>query len=153
MQTHWIFPLHRSLSTAEALPLVDALTRALADWKAHGAAVEVELQLRFQQWILIRAVSANASGCSIDWLQRTVAEVLAAHGLQTAPDTTAWLYDHQTDTVHPVARAVAVAAVRSGEWPGDRLVADQTVVHRQTFEDIVRPVQQSWLKTFVPQPV
>jgi hypothetical protein len=153
MQTHWIFSLHRPLSASEAERLLKDLTSALSNWKAHGAPVEAEVELRFRQWLLVRAASGNASGCSVDWLQRTVSEVLADQELQIAPDATAWLYEPATDAVTPVPRATAIAAIRSGEWPAYQLVADQTVVHCQTFDAIVRPVSQSWLKTFVPQPV
>jgi hypothetical protein len=70
----WIFAADRILTGKEQEILETELPQFLAQWAAHGEAVDAAYELRHSQFLFIGAsdTAANPSGCSIDTMTRFV---------------------------------------------------------------------------------
>ncbi len=64
----WIYQSNRNFTEEELQEINDLLTQFLAEWTAHGAALEAAFEIRYNRFIIIGLDQSNAaaSGCSID---------------------------------------------------------------------------------------
>lgn len=70
----WIFTLSREVDGKLKESFLKAIKEKLSQWHAHGEPVQHEAYLIDNKFLEIKAYSYT-SGCSIDWLIRTVKEV------------------------------------------------------------------------------
>ena len=145
MQLSWIYTLEHPLGDIQKGKIVTELLNALSEWKAHGTPVAAELHVEEGQFLCIRALNAP-SGCSIDWLHRTVSAQLAAQGLPAAGNEWVWFRGPggATERIHHTAVREALAA---GTLTPDTLVYD-THGYLEGLP-LLRPLRETWLQRWV----
>ncbi len=123
----WVFGSSKPLSEKEASMLLERVDEFLADWKAHGdplTAARMFSSARFLT-IAVDQDTANASGCSIDGLFRSLKELEVQIGASLL-DRSLVYYSDATGT-HSVHRDEFSALAASGNVTGETAVFDPTV--------------------------
>jgi len=85
MVNKWIYPLKNKLTHTEKEVIFNELNQNLKDWNSHGKPIQYSVQMLFNQVIIIEAIT-ETSGCSIDYLQKKVYEVLHHHRIEILPN-------------------------------------------------------------------
>lgn len=78
----WIYPAKTQIEQEQLTILEQKLADFLANWKAHGEPVSAAFRILENRFILITA-DANctaATGCSIDFMRRSVSQALKSLG-------------------------------------------------------------------------
>lgn len=148
----WIFPANRDLSaqTAEIAALLDPF---LAQWSAHGAAVEAQAALLCGHFLVIAEGQAgeSSSGCSQDALRGCISrlESLLASPLM-AGGRLFWV-DGQ-GKVQCVDRAGFKAAIQAGAVNAESPVFDTLIqkVSDLRLGSFLKPASQSWHASLFP---
>lgn len=140
--------LDRSLDTAAADSLTMALTQALHQWKAHQQPIQGHTRVQDGRAVLVEALD-DPSGCSADWLRRTVElTVLQATGAGLA-DAAAVVYRAADGSLASIPMQQVQHALATGQLTAETLVYDITVVHRDTFDGLVAPLRATWLNRYL----
>lgn len=73
----WIFQSSRPLVGQMRTDIDDQLTEFLSNWAAHGLSLMTAYEIRYDRFIVIAVDEevANATGCSIDGMMRTVQSI------------------------------------------------------------------------------
>lgn len=83
MQNIWIFQLADRLTASQKEALEQGLGVYVRDaWKAHGAPVPGEMEIRHDQFLIIQAEPGSTSGCSIDAMTKAANTALQSVGAQ-----------------------------------------------------------------------
>lgn len=125
----WVFGSSKPLSEKESAMLLERVDAFLAQWKAHGdplTAARMFSRSRFLT-IAVDQNSANASGCSIDGLFRSLKELETEIGASLV-DRSLVYYSDDAGT-HSVHRDEFAALAASGAVTGATCVFDPTVTH------------------------
>jgi len=144
----WVFAAPRPLQPAEADALLARVDGFLEGWAAHGAPVLGARDLRHGQFLLVAADerATGVSGCSIDTLFHTLAEVEEALGTELRRTASLVLYRDASGAVRAAERAEFRRLAQGGEVGEDTVVFDNTVA---TVGDLragrwERPFRDSW---------
>ncbi len=81
MVNKWIFPLSKKLTLEEWSIIEKNINTQLSDWNTHGKPIDYEVEILFHQVIVIEAFTST-SGCSIDFLQKKIRDLLASYQLE-----------------------------------------------------------------------
>lgn len=125
----WVFGSSKRLSEKESGMLLQRVDEFLADWKAHGdplSAARIFSRQRFLT-IAVDQKSANASGCSIDGLFRSLKELETQIGASLVDRSLVYYSDAQG--THSVHRDEFSALAASGAVTPSTCVFDPTVTH------------------------
>ena len=144
----WVFAAPRPLQPTEADALLARVDGFLERWAAHGAPVLGARDLRHGQFLLVAADerATGVSGCSIDTLFHTLAEVEEALGTELRRTASLVLYRDASGAVRAAERAEFRRLAQGGEVGEDTVVFDNTVA---TVGDLragrwERPFRDSW---------
>lgn len=131
----WIFPLSRSLTSAERQTLETRLAGFVSDWKAHGAPVAGGFQVEFDQFVLVAADEAQTGvgGCSIDGLFRNVDRLCTELGVSFLTPQFVQFFEGETLTVD--SREGFRTRVSAGEVGGETIVLDNTITTLGDFRN------------------
>ena len=79
----WIYQADRQLNEKEISEIKAHGNRFINEWSAHGAAMQADFQIFYNQFIVIFADESliKASGCSVDASIRFIKEIEAAYHL------------------------------------------------------------------------
>lgn len=146
----WVFGSDRALDANEAAPLLTAVDRFLAQWKAHGAPLDAARDWRDDRFLIIGVDSTreNASGCSIDGLFRSL------QALERSLETKLLgggrvFYRDESGTTAVATRAEFASLAGSGSVTTTTPVFDMSVTTvaawRERFE---APAGDAWTKSF-----
>ena len=147
----WLFPLDRTLATAEA----DALRQSVADWlpswQSHGRPVQAEAAVLAGRALTVGAVisetdlNAGVSGCGIDSMERAVAAALDAHALELASPLAVTFRDASGDWQN-APRPAFRRLTKSGEAGPETPVLDvtATTVGELRADGVERPAGETW---------
>lgn len=123
----WVFAADRPLTALDRQRLLASVDAFLEQWKAHGHPLTVARELRYDRFLLVGVdeASAGASGCSIDAMVRTLADLERALQVQ--------LLDHgpvlfrRGDAIERLPRPAFAELARTGAVSPDTVVFDNTV--------------------------
>ena len=142
MQSHWIFQLNRNLHPTESDQLTTLLQTSLAEWKAHGVPVKHRLAVLHDRFVVIHALS-DASGCSIDWLNREVEQHVAQVSAAIEdPSQICYRTESGIECLHFMN---LIQAIRAKGISPQTIMFDNTVVHGGTMADWEKRIEDSWL--------
>lgn len=143
----WVFAAPRALAPAGATALLEGVDGFLERWRAHGVPVVGARDWRYDRFLLVGADerATGVSGCSIDSLFRTLAEVQRQVGADFLDRSRVW-FRGEDGEIRSVARPEFRTLARAGE------VGEETVVFDNTVDTVgaVRggrwevPLRESW---------
>jgi len=148
MQTHWIFPLQAPLSEEEAAALAQRIRQSLAGWQAHGSPIRGEAVIRAGRFVFVQATDLP-SGCSIDWMRTTIAELAGECGHALAEPGKVF-FRQPGGEVGEIDFRDAGERIASGELGPETVIFDHTVANENRFEPFEKPLRESWLSRYLP---
>jgi hypothetical protein len=142
----WVFPAADRLSADAEQALLRAVDAFLAAWRAHGAPLTCGREWRDGRFLVVAVDQrpADASGCSIDGLFRTLRTLEPALGTTLLPGGLVYWRDDE-GLVRSATRPQFAAHAATGAVRADTPVFDPSVDTlgrwRREFE---RPAGSSW---------
>lgn len=124
----WIFAADRELTPEASDQLLSRVDAFLAEWSAHGHALTVARDWRYDRFLLVGVdeASAGASGCSIDSMVRTLTELEQALAVQLL-DHGPVLFRQESGTIARLSRPAFAELARGGGVTPDTIVFDNTL--------------------------
>lgn len=142
----WVFPLSRTLTSADREATMGVVDRFLDTWAAHGSPLRSARRLEDDRFLLIGVdVDAEApSGCSIDALVRSLralGEELDVSFVDHAP-----VWYRASDGIRSIARAEFRALAEAGDVTPDTPVFDTSLTSVAQAHDgsLERRARDSW---------
>jgi hypothetical protein len=143
----WIFGSDRPVTGAAAERLLGEVDRFLEEWRAHGEPLRCGRLWTDDRFLVVGVdqSTANASGCSIDGLFRTLKMLERPIGARLVGGGQVYYRDH-TGVAQCVPRAELDGLVASGAVGPDTTVFDTSITDlgewREKFE---RPARKTWV--------
>ena len=124
----WVFGAEPGLDDDRAAPLLAAVDRFLASWKAHGVPLRAARSWRHDRFLIVCADTETAlpSGCSIDALTGVLREMEGLLGVRFLGNEVVWYRDshgHIRRASRPEFRSLATR----GAVTGDSIVFDNSL--------------------------
>jgi hypothetical protein len=125
----WVFGAPRPFTPETAERLLAGVDGFLARWAAHGAPVLGARELRHHRFLLVAADerATGVSGCSIDTIFHTLAELEAALGIDLRRTASLVFYRDAQGAVQAAERPAFRALAAAGSVNEDTPVFDNTV--------------------------
>ena len=142
----WVFAASRPVTGDAAERLLDAVDRHLEQWAAHGAPLTSGRAWTEEHFLTVAVDqrTANASGCSIDGLFRTLQHLEREIGASLVGGGRV-LYRDSSGTVHSVTRDEWSALGAQHEVDAATPVFDPTVTSLGDWRDrFETPARESW---------
>lgn len=146
----WIFASDHPLAQPAADRLLREVDAFLERWQAHGAPLRCARQWKDDRFLAIGVdpTTANASGCSIDGLFRTLQALESVIGSRLVGGGRVF-YREASGVPHVVTRDEFADLVRIGIVTRETLLLDTALTSaadwRERFE---RPTGESWAASF-----
>lgn len=146
----WIYVLSKELNEAELTQFIQNCKDFTSSWTAHDQPLSASFEI-YQNRLLIMKVDEsayNASGCSIDKLQRFIQmqekefEMQLLNRLLVALDV--------NDTIMVVHSSKIKELLSSKVITGDTPVYDTVITSSQELKDWKKPLKNTWLCKYLP---
>lgn len=145
----WIYIISRELNSEELNLLNEYCIRFINEWTAHEMKLEASYEI-FQNRLLIIKVnesSYNASGCSIDKLQRFVRELEVSMNVELL-NRLYVAYDFN-DKLKVIYADAIPELIAGGEMSEATLIYDNTISSSFEFASWKKPLKETWLKKYL----
>ncbi|MEO6538011.1 MAG: hypothetical protein ABIT07_08515 [Ferruginibacter sp.] len=150
----WIYQSSRLFLISEALELEEILQGFVTTWKSHGTPVKGFANLFFGRFIVLMAdeSATGVSGCSTDSSVHLIKSIEKKYQLQMFNrELLAFIVK---DKIEQLPLSQLSYAVQNKFIDQETLYFNNTILTRtQLEENWITPVQQSWLKKFLPSTV
>jgi hypothetical protein len=143
----WVFASERALDTDAARRLLDETDIFLERWQAHGEPLRAARKFTDDRFLVIGVdpTTANASGCSIDGLFRTLKTLEAEIGTRLLGGGRVF-YRDQEGVTHAVSRAGFVKLAENGEVSAETPVFDTSLTTADEYlRGFERPAGETWV--------
>lgn len=150
MQHIWIFQLEAQLESAQEATVLEGLQRLVESWKAHGAPVPGQAEIRYSRFVQVQATPGTTSGCSIDSMTKGVRSLLEEHGLTLLEPNFVFYRDAEGGLVYEDFQGLS-KKVREGVLGPDTVIFDTTMNQSSDLSKWEVPLKASWLKRFLPK--
>jgi hypothetical protein len=143
----WVFGSDKLVTGAAAERLLAEVDRFLEQWRAHGAPLRCGRLWTDSRFLVVGVdqSDANASGCSIDGLFRTLQALESEIGARFVGGGRVYYRDH-SGVAQCVSRSELDGLVASGAVGPDTAVFDTSITDlgewRERFE---RPARKTWV--------
>jgi hypothetical protein len=143
----WVFGSDRPVTGPAAQRLLGEVDRFLEDWKAHGAPLRCSRLWRDDRFLVIGVdqSDANASGCSIDGLFRSLRALEQEIGAKLVGGGRVYYRDH-SGVAQSAERSELDGLVARGEVGPNTVVFDPSITDlgewRAKFE---QPARKTWV--------
>lgn len=143
----WIFGSDQPVTGAHAERLLSEVDRFLEEWRAHGQPLRCGRLWADNRFLVVGVdqSDANASGCSIDGLFRTLQQLERTIGARLVGGGRVYYRDH-AGAAQSIARAELDGLVAKGEVGPDTAVFDTSITDlgewRERFE---QPARKTWV--------
>ena len=144
MQHTWIFQLAEDIPADQQAPLQASLVRLTADWKAHGAPVPGEADIRHDRFVVVQAEPGSTSGCSIDAMTHGVEDLLSQAQLRLLPPNYIF-FRHDDGTLDHLDFRDMPEAIRDGRLHAGTIVYDSSLNQTNDLKRWEVKLQDSWL--------
>jgi hypothetical protein len=150
-QYTWFYSLKSPLSELDAEKLAAAFESFLQKWKSHGIAVEGEISIRYNRFVIARSnpERERPSGCSIDTLKRTVEQVFAQKAIEWL-DSGYIFYRDAEGAILPLHFRDIPSMIASGRLHADTVVFDHSLDQSDDLDRWEVTLAQTWLKRYLP---
>jgi hypothetical protein len=148
----WVFGSDRPVTGPAAEQLLGEVDRFLEEWRAHGEPLRCGRLWADHRFLVVGVdqSTANASGCSIDGLFRTLQQLERPIGARLVSGGHVYYRDH-AGVAQCVPRAELDGLVAKGEVGPDTAVFDTSITDlgewRERFE---RPARKTWVGDLLP---
>ena len=143
----WVYQANRSLELEEIEKIKIAASHFLADWAAHGNALNATFDVLYDRFLVLMVdeVSALASGCSIDASVKFIKELEQVFSISLF-DRMTIVYKHG-DKLFSCSMEQFEELLGVGEWNENTIVFKNTITTKEAFENAWEvPVKNSWHK-------
>ena len=151
----WIYTADRFLNNEEVAEIRSRLDQFLDQWQAHGSPILNFGDIYHNKFLVLFADESRsyASGCSIDSSVRFIRDLGELIG--TDFFTRLEIQYHDGHAIKTLAGTKALKeAMESGNTDQNTIIFDHTVKDKSEFmTSWQKPVKDSWLKRFIPQPI
>jgi hypothetical protein len=147
----WFYTLPQSLTAAQQKSLEAAFQVFLDSWKTHGKPVQARIEVRHGRFVLIQSDPSDSrpSGCSIDSMRRTVEQILTQHELSWLDNAYVHFKD-ENGAIRSLHFRELPALAQAGHLQPDTLVFDHTLSQTDDLSKWEVPLEQTWLKRYLP---
>ena len=146
----WIYQINRELAREEEEKLIDACTRFLAEWTAHGSKLAASVKIFNHRLLVIAADEsyAGASGCSID------SQVAFLRDIQLKLDIDLFSRSNIYYLENEQLKSMEINEFKhkiATEEMSDETLFFNTTIHKkeQLKEGFIIPVKESWLMRLI----
>ena len=150
----WIYQSSRLFLISEALEMEEILNGFVTTWKSHGTPVKGFANLFFGRFIVLMADESptGVSGCSTDSSVHLIKSIEKKYRVEMFNrELLAFIIK---DKIEQLPLSQLSYAVQNKFIDEETLYFDSTVLTRKQLEENwITPMQQSWLKKFLPSPV
>ena len=150
----WIYQSSRLFLISEALEMEEILNGFVTTWKSHGTPVKGFANLFFGRFIVLMAdeSTTGVSGCSTDSSVHLIKSIEKKYRVEMFNrELLAFIIK---DKIEQLPLSQLSYAVQNKFIDEETLYFDSTVLTRKQLEENwITPMQQSWLKKFLPSPV
>lgn len=151
MQNTWIFQLRDSLSASQQAKIEAELGPFVRDaWKAHGAPVPGELEIRYDRFVIIRAEPGSTSGCSIDSMTKTASRILEDAGAEKLEANFVFFKDENGNIEFIDFREIPLA-LQSGRISAETPVFQTAIQPGESFDKFEQPLKNTWMSRYLRQ--
>jgi hypothetical protein len=150
MQHNWIFQLASEPTADAQASILQELTAFVANWKAHGSPVLGRAELRHGRFVVVMAEPGHASGCSIDAMNKGVADILTRHDIALLGPEHVFFRDSDGSLAHIDFKEVR-AAILAGRLQAQTIVFDATMGQSNDLACWEVPLEQTWMARFIAQ--
>lgn len=145
-----IFPASRPILENEQLDILQKTSTFLKKWKAHGEPLFAEIEIVYQQFIIIKIdeTQTMASGCSLDNLNGIMRKIEAQYQLGIFNRMKACFLENNKVKTMPLSDFRL--SVKENKINNDVKVFDFSVANADDFQrKFLLPLNESWAKTFI----
>lgn len=145
----WIYVISKELSNEQLQMLSENCKNFVAGWTAHEIKLAASFEI-FKKRLLIFKVDEsayNASGCSIDKLQRFVKEQEIHFNIELL-NRLLVVYDKNEEPI-VIHSSKITELLQSGEITGDTLIYDNTINTSLQWAEWKKPLKNTWLAKYV----
>ncbi|MBN8693609.1 MAG: hypothetical protein J0L69_10455 [Bacteroidetes bacterium] len=145
----WIYVISKELSNEQLQMLSENCKNFVAGWTAHEIKLAASFEI-FKKRLLIFKVDEsayNASGCSIDKLQRFVKEQEIHFNIELL-NRLLVVYDKNEEPI-VIHSSKITELLQSGEITGDTLIYDNTISSSLQWAEWKKPLKNTWLAKYV----
>ncbi|MBX7218973.1 MAG: hypothetical protein K1Y36_03435 [Blastocatellia bacterium] len=124
----WVFPFRETLTASQMQTFSQAMNTFLSQWMSHGARVRGGFEVCEERFLVVAADTSldDVSGCSIDGLFRSVAEMVSQVGSSLSDNTQ--IFFREGNTVREMDRPTFRKYVQAGNVTAETIVYDNSVV-------------------------
>lgn len=153
MTNTWIFTLPQSLSDTQSARLTADFEAFIRRWKSHGQPVDGRIEVKYKRFVVVQAGPAGGQpgGCSIDNMTRETLKLLEAEGINPL-DNGHIAYRDAAGDIQTASFRELPALVAAGALGPQSIVFDATVSTHGDFSAWERPMADTWMQRFLPQP-
>ena len=148
MRHIWIFQLASMPDAGQSAILNSGLDHLMQTWKAHGSPVPGTYQLQYGRFLIVQAEPGHASGCSIDSMNRSVAEILTNANLSVLGAERVLFRAHDGSISDIDFKEVKVA-IQDGRLNADSIVFDGTLGNSNDLAKWEVTLSQTWMARFL----
>ncbi len=150
-QYTWIYTLAEPVDKAKRQDLEKAFEMFLNKWQSHGRSVAGRIWIPYNRFVFIQANSGEdrPSGCSIDSLKHSVADILKHYHLP-------WLeaayisYKDEGGNIHSIHFNEIEELIEQGKIHSDTIVFDHSLSNSDDLDRWEVPLSQTWMKRYLP---
>ena len=147
MRSIWIYSLSEKASESIQPELLSSVNEFLSDWKAHGSPISSGSELKYGQFVIIRAEKGDTSGCSIDSMNRNLNSIFQKFGLR-ALESNHVFYKAENGEVKYFDFRDAEKLIQAGELTTSTIMFDNSIEDRDDFGNWEKPISESWLSRY-----
>lgn len=149
MQNTWIFQLDSPLSESQKADLEAGLGQFVREaWKAHGAPVPGEMEIRHDQFLIIQAEPGSTSGCSIDSMTRAATAALQSVGAAKLESNFVSFRTDEGKISYLDFREIP-NALAAGTLKPDTVIFNAALQPGQPLSQFEVPLKDSWMKRYL----
>lgn len=149
MQNTWIFQLERPLSEEQKTKLENGLGKFVREgWKAHGAPVPGNMEIRYDRFLIIQAEPGSTSGCSIDSMTKKAKEWMHKVEIHAMEAQYVFYKDDEGEIQYLDFRELPVA-LELGHLGPDSTVFHTHIQPGETLETFEQPLKETWMKRYL----
>lgn len=143
----WFYSLSHALTDTQMEALQADFDTFLTQWKSHGVPVEGMIEIRYNQFIVIKSDSRDSrpSGCSIDSLKKSVGAILDRHGLEVL-DPAHVFYRKADGSITQTHFKDMAALAKAGELQANTTVFDNSLGHSDDMSRWEMSLKDTWMK-------
>ncbi|HHG85571.1 MAG TPA: hypothetical protein ENJ82_12560 [Bacteroidetes bacterium] len=149
MQHNWIFQLAAPLQAAQRRQILPQLEELMTSWKAHGAPVPGQVEIRHDHFIIVQATPGATSGCSIDSMTHSVEEILAAAKVELRPHSHVFYRDTE-GVICAMDFREAGTAIGKGQIGPESTIFDASLGQSNDLNQFEVRLVDSWLSRYLP---